>query len=222
MYRILLQNIWFWFKGNVTISVIMSSNTKDETTSTVNTETRYLGRVKWFNNKTGYGFATIISEDTEGDRVGEDVFVHHSSVSVDSEQYKYLVQGEYVAFNLKESDNVSHPFQANNLAGICGGKLMCETRHEQRLQREQHDGGNDDGDGRDRRDTRGGRDTRGRDTRGGQDGRNGRGRDTRGGQDGRNGRGRNRPGGSGPRDDGKVWALVQSEEKGDNGPNDSQ
>ena len=65
----------------------------------LDTETRYRARVKWFNNRAGYGFATIQSHD----RKGEDVFVHHSGVSVTSEQYKYLVQGEYVEFNLRRS-----------------------------------------------------------------------------------------------------------------------
>ena len=37
-------------------------------------ETSITGRVKWFNNKAGYGFITI----TDGDRVGTDVFVHHT------------------------------------------------------------------------------------------------------------------------------------------------
>jgi len=179
----------------------MSSNTKTDTTSTVNTETRYLGRVKWFNNKTGYGFATIIGDDT-GDRVGEDIFTHHTSVKVDSEQYKYLVQGEYVSFNLKESEGASHPFQAHDLTGICGGKLMCETRNEQRLQREAHDDSRDDRDGRDSRDS-------GRDRRG----------DNRSGSSRRPRRQQARPRGSGPRDDGKVWALVEQDGDGSLGDN---
>ena len=33
-----------------------------------------IGRVKWFNNKAGYGFITV----TDGSRSGTDVFVHHS------------------------------------------------------------------------------------------------------------------------------------------------
>ena len=54
---------------------------------------RLLGRVKWFNNKAGYGFITI----TDGTLSGTDVFVHHSSIKLQSEQqYRYLVQGEYV------------------------------------------------------------------------------------------------------------------------------
>ena len=59
-----------------------------ETPSSSGTELRILGRVKWFNNKAGYGFITV----TDGDRSGKDIFVHHSGIKVGSEQYRYLVQ----------------------------------------------------------------------------------------------------------------------------------
>ena len=35
--------------------------------------TRYLGRVKWFNNRAGFGFVTVL----EGPQANEDVFAHH-------------------------------------------------------------------------------------------------------------------------------------------------
>ena len=57
---------------------------------------KFIGRVKWFNNKAGYGFVTV----TDGSKSGSDVFIHHSAIKVDAEQYKYLVQGEYVEFTL--------------------------------------------------------------------------------------------------------------------------
>ena len=88
----------------------------------------YTGRVKWFNNKAGFGFVNCLSDN----RDGEDVFVHHSGIKVDSEQYKYLVQGEYVAFYVKDTDSEEHPYQAHDVTGILGGKLMCETRNEMR------------------------------------------------------------------------------------------
>ena len=92
-------------------------------------DTSITGRVKWFNNKAGYGFITI----TDGDKSGTDVFVHHSRVIVESEQYKYLVQGEYVAFELTQMENdEKHEFQASEVRGMKGGKLMCETRNENR------------------------------------------------------------------------------------------
>ena len=114
----------------------MSSDSATVTASSqdIDTSVLYCGRVKWFNNKAGYGFCTIVGDDGS-DRVGEDIFVHHTGVKVDSEQYKYLVQGEYVHFNLMNSDSETHPYQASNLTGMWGGKLMCETRNEQRQQR---------------------------------------------------------------------------------------
>lgn len=94
----------------------------------------YTARVKWFNNRSGYGFATV----SGGERDGEDIFVHHSGITVNHEQYKYLVQGEYVQFNLRNSDNERHPFQADNISGINGGPLMCETHLETKRQRDQN------------------------------------------------------------------------------------
>ena len=90
---------------------------------------RFTGRVKWFNNKTGYGFITVTSRDA-GEFLNLDVFVHHSSVVVSGQQYKYLVQGEYVEFQLSEMTSGQHKYQVLQVSGIDGGKLMCETRHE--------------------------------------------------------------------------------------------
>lgn len=93
-----------------------------------------VGRVKWFNNKTGYGFITI----TDGSRSGSDIFVHHSAILVDSQQYKYLVQGEYVEFDLVRTESTTHEWQASSVVGIKGGKLMCETRNEARTARNEY------------------------------------------------------------------------------------
>jgi CspA family cold shock protein len=97
------------------------SNCKDTQTSEI-----FIGRVKWFNNKTGFGFISI----TDGGRNGEDIFVHHSNINVLSEQYKYLVQGEYVEFNITSTKEGKHKIQANNVKGIKSGQLMCETRRD--------------------------------------------------------------------------------------------
>ena len=75
------------------------STTKDSATpsAAASSSDRLTGRVKWFNNKAGYGFITV----TDGSRSGSDIFVHHSVIGVASQQYKYLVQGEYVEFDLR-------------------------------------------------------------------------------------------------------------------------
>lgn len=85
---------------------------------------RHVGQVKWFNNKAGFGFVTMRNDN--GEQV--DIFTHYSTVCVTDAQYKYLVQGEYVEFDLTESTNTKHAYQAANITGINGGNLMCETR----------------------------------------------------------------------------------------------
>ena len=95
--------------------------------STANAD-KHTGCVKWFNSKAGYGFVTATVDGSD-----KDVFVHHSSVVTKSEQYKYLVQGEYVQFTLSDCDG--HEYQASNVCGPDGGKLMCETHFENRSNR---------------------------------------------------------------------------------------
>lgn len=91
------------------------------------TEMYHTGRVKWFNNRNGYGFITTSDNN--------DIFVHHSSIQVANEQYKYLVEGEYVTFELKNVDSSKYENEAFNVRGIGRGLLMCETRNNQRNQR---------------------------------------------------------------------------------------
>lgn len=90
-------------------------------------DSRVTGQVKWFNSRAGYGFITV-KDGCTGDAV--DVFVHHTAISVKNEQYRYLVQGEYVTMEKTSCDN--HEFQAADVRGIGGGLLMCETHHENR------------------------------------------------------------------------------------------
>ena len=91
---------------------------------------RMLGSVKWFNNGAGYGFITV----TDGEHAGSDIFVHHSAVGAEN-QYRYLVQGEYVEFVLQTMESGAHKYQATNVSGVKGGKLMCETRNENKKSR---------------------------------------------------------------------------------------
>ena len=89
------------------------------------------GFVKWFNNKVGYGFITV-RHVKEG--FTYDIFVHHSAIQVKTEQYRYLVQGEYVQFKWSLTNNEQYKWHAISISGIDGGPLMCETRNELRAQ----------------------------------------------------------------------------------------
>ena len=100
----------------------------NDTTPTVGTSDLLLGRVKWFNNRAGFGFVTVLS----GEKKNED-----TGINVDTEQYKYLVQGEYVSFVLKDSDSTEHPYQAGSVRGVLEGPLMCETRNANRSARDE-------------------------------------------------------------------------------------
>ena len=116
------------------------SGIDSSTTSDVDYSTYFTGRVKWFNNKSGYGFITVISNGSElpdgvTTLVGEDIFSHHSAVLVGKEQFRYLVQGEYVSFKLSSIENQNHKYQSIDISGLHGGKLLCETREEQRTTR---------------------------------------------------------------------------------------
>ena len=102
---------------------------EDLATPTFGTEDKvYTGRVKWFNNRAGYGFITV----NNGSDESEDLFVHHTAINVGSEQYKYLVEGEYINFKKIVSENCDHKFQAGEVRGVEGGQLMCETRNSSR------------------------------------------------------------------------------------------
>ncbi|NLA74006.1 MAG: cold-shock protein [Deltaproteobacteria bacterium] len=52
------------------------------------------GKVKWFNNKKGFGF---IQQDD-----GPDLFVHFSSIK--TEGYRSLEEGDAVAFDVEDGE----------------------------------------------------------------------------------------------------------------------
>jgi CspA family cold shock protein len=153
---------------------------------------RLTGRVKWFNNKTGFGFITIVGGNDQFKDASE-IFAHHSAIKVSQEQYRYLVEGEYVEFSVSSIASGDHKFQAADVRGVKGGKLFCETRHEQRASAPAASSGSGD---RDARNVRGARGSSGDRTNGGD-------RAVRGGGGGGRGRGGVSRGGRG------EWMLVR-------------
>ena len=73
-------------------------------------------QVKWFNKKKGYGFAV--------NSAGEELFCHHSDISV--EGYKYLKRGEYICGAVVQMENGKSKVGAIS-APMVGGKLICEV-----------------------------------------------------------------------------------------------
>lgn len=88
------------------------------------TSVHLTGRVKWFNKKSGFGFLTVCNNNEFASR---DIFAHYTSLVNNYTQYKYLVQGEYVEFDLVSSTNDKHEFIASNIRGMFGGYTMCDT-----------------------------------------------------------------------------------------------
>ena len=120
------------------------------------------GQVKWFNNRLGYGFITVI---TAGDNNAKDIFVHQSNIHPSQSQYRTLTVGEYVSLDISGDDK----HQALNVTGINGGSLSCD------VPRPTHFGGRGGG-------GRGGRGGGGRGGRGGRGGHGGHGGVSRQGQ----------------------------------------
>ncbi len=82
----------------------------------------YHGICKWFNDVSGYGFIVVES----GDHKGKDVFVHYSGICPKMSQYKTLVSGEFVSFDII---NGTKGLQAVNITGYNDGYLMCDVNH---------------------------------------------------------------------------------------------
>lgn len=80
--------------------------------------------------KAGYGFINVRS----GEHTGKDLFVHYTSIKVSNAQYRYLIAGEYVQFDVAVPTDGKHDFHAVNVTGIQNGPIMCETRREQQQQ----------------------------------------------------------------------------------------
>jgi cold shock CspA family protein len=77
-----------------------------------------LGQVKWFDNKLGYGFITVLTNEHKG----VDIFVHQTNISPLETEFRTLMKGEYVSLNVSDDGKV----QAINITGVLGGSLRCD------------------------------------------------------------------------------------------------
>jgi len=92
--RIMLKNIYF-----TRYNIVVSKNYWEGDVDMLR------GKVKWFNNDKGFGFIEYNDK--------EDIFVHYSSIL--SEGFKTLVEGQYVEFELVQTDK---GLQAKNVVEI--------------------------------------------------------------------------------------------------------
>ncbi len=79
------------------------------------------GNAKWFSNKLGYGFVTVVSK---GPHYGKDIFCHHSGIHPANSKFRTLIKGEYINFDIEVGQNGD---QAVNITGIMGGALLCDN-----------------------------------------------------------------------------------------------
>jgi len=61
------------------------------------------GKVKWFNNRKGYGFITP-EEYEEEESQEHDIFVHYSAIQGEGDEYKTLYEGDIVEYDVTEGD----------------------------------------------------------------------------------------------------------------------
>ena len=106
---------------------------EDDNEDDAQTGPKLLGRVKWFNDRRGYGYITCISP---GDFFEQDIFVHHTNIRPQEKSYRTLHVNEYVQFRLGEADlcydeennlvETEYEHQATVVTGVNGGPLLCD------------------------------------------------------------------------------------------------
>lgn len=81
----------------------------------------YTGQCKWWSDKLGFGFVTIVSP---GPMKGKDIFLHHSGIRPLNSNYRTLHNGEYINFDVVDG---AKGLQGTNVTGIGGGTLICDV-----------------------------------------------------------------------------------------------
>ena len=70
-------------------------------------ENRIVGCVTWFDSKKGYGFVKVLTPNHENN--DSDIFIHFSNIQVSDNEYKVVYPGEYVEFDLSQSEDDYSP-----------------------------------------------------------------------------------------------------------------
>tara|TARA_B110001469_G_scaffold126566_2_gene144546 strand:+ start:703 stop:1098 length:396 start_codon:yes stop_codon:yes gene_type:complete len=96
------------------------NETSSVKTSSVKTYGKYIGFVKWFNKKKGFGFITCINDGED-----RDIFFHYSSII--STSFKVLYPGEYVSFDTSVKVDKVDKVTCDNITGIMGGLTLAEN-----------------------------------------------------------------------------------------------
>lgn len=105
----------------------MSDNLATTSATTTSATTRQIGIVKWFDTQKGFGMITTLQNGNK------DIFAHHTEVNVTLKQYKYLVAGEYVSFDISQIVGDATKSTAVNIKGVLDGPVMCETLNTEKL-----------------------------------------------------------------------------------------
>ena len=65
--------------------------------------------------------------------------MHQTNICPQVSNYRTLSAGEYVSFILTHNEGDKHPYQATNITGYNGGKLMCDF-YQHKTQRGDNEG----------------------------------------------------------------------------------
>ena len=77
----------------------VNSEVPQEQLDSVNVGDTYTAQVKWFNNTRGYGFLTVLRNQSGMLTRGPDLFVHHTKIQLsNTDCWKTLYTGESVSY----------------------------------------------------------------------------------------------------------------------------
>ena len=82
--------------------------------------TRLTGKVKWFDQKKGFGIITETAAETDAE-----YFIHYSEINTKNDNFKYLKETEEVEFQVGTDKNGRKC--AKKVTGCGDVQLICEN-----------------------------------------------------------------------------------------------